>query len=152
MYSGVLLVHSWLRWAVIITGLLAVLRAVAGASGRRPWNAADDRAGQWFTIALDVQVLFGLWLYFVLSPFTTVALTDFSAAMRNPGLRFWAVEHAFGMIVGVALAHVGRARIRKAPLTRRHTIAAIFFGLALLAILASVPWPGMAYGRPLVRW
>ncbi len=152
MYSGVLLVHSWLRWAVLVAGLLAVLRAIAGASSRRAWNAADDRAGLWFTLTLDIQVVIGLWLYFVLSPFTTAALADFSAAMRNPGLRFFAVEHAVGMIIGLALAHVGRVRIRKAPVPRRHLIAAIFFGLALVAILASIPWPGLPYGRPWLRW
>ncbi len=152
MYSGVLLVHSWLRWAVIVAGLLAVLRAIAGASSRRPWNAADDRAGLWFTMTLDIQVVIGLWLYFVLSPFTTAALADFGAAMRNAGLRFWAVEHSVGMILGVALAHVGRVRIRKAPASRRHVIAAVFFGIALVAILASIPWPGLPYGRPWLRW
>lgn len=152
MYSGVLLVHSWVRWAVVIAGVLALLRAISGASSRRPWTAADDRAGLWFTIALDVQVLIGLYLYFVLSPFTTDALKDFGAAMRTPALRFWAVEHAFGMLLGVVLAHVGRVRLRKAEPSRRHVIAAIFFGIALVAILASTPWPGTPNGRPWVRW
>lgn len=152
MYSGVLLVHSWFRWAVVITGVLAALRAIAGASGRRPWTPADDRAGLWFTIALDVQVLIGVCLYFALSPFTAEAMKDFGAAMRNPALRFWAVEHAFGMIVALVLAHVGRIRIRNADTSRRHTIAAIFFTIALVAILASIPWPGMPNGRPWVRW
>ena len=152
MYSGVLLVHSWVRWAVLIAGVLALLRALTGASSRRPWTAADDRAGLWFTIALDVQVLIGLYLYFVLSPFTAEALKDFGAAMRNSGLRFWAVEHSFGMLIGVVLAHVGRVRLRKAEPSRRHVIAAIFFGIALVAILASIPWPGTPNGRPWLRW
>lgn len=152
MYSGVLLVHSWVRWAVVIAGVLALLRAVTGASSRRPWTAADDRAGLWFTIALDVQILIGLYLYFVLSPFTTDALRNFGAAMRTPALRFWAVEHPFGMLLGVVLAHVGRVRLRKAEPSRRHVIAAIFFGIALVAILASIPWPGTPNGRPWVRW
>jgi hypothetical protein len=34
---------------------------------------------------------------------------------------------------------------------RRHKLAAIFFGLALVAILATIPWPGMPAGRPLFR-
>lgn len=151
MYSGTLLVHSWLRWAVLIAGLIVVARALAGASGRKPWTPADDRASLWFTIALDVQLLIGLLLYFALSPFTADAMRDFGAAMRT-GLRYWAVEHPFGMLIGLALAHVGRVRIRKADLSRRHRVAAIFFGLALLVILASIPWPGMSSGRPLLRW
>jgi hypothetical protein len=152
MYSGTLLLHSWLRWVVLITGVLVVLRAISGVSGRRLWTPADDRAAWWFTIALDVQLLVGLLLYFVLSPFTTDAMKDFGAAMRTPTLRFWAVEHVFGMLIGVALAHVGRVRIRKAEMSRRHLVAAIFFSIALVAILASIPWPGTPNGRPWVRW
>jgi hypothetical protein len=56
------------------------------------------------------------------------------------------------MLIGIALAHIGRARARKAVLLRRHRMVAIFFGLALLAIFQSIPWPGSLYGRPLLRW
>jgi hypothetical protein len=152
MYSATLLVHSWLRWAVVIVGVIVLFRAIAGASVHRPWTPADDRAGSWFTIGLDLQVLIGLYVYFVLSPFTTDALKDFGAAMRTPQLRFWAVEHPFGMLVAVVLAHIGRIRLRKAELSRRHTIAAIFFGIALLAVLVSIPWPGTPNGRPWIRF
>jgi hypothetical protein len=150
MYTAVLTIHSWLRWAVIIAGLLAVVRAAT--AGGRPWTPTDDRSIRWFTIVLDIQILLGLLLYFALSPFTRQALADFGGAMKNSGLRFWAVEHTFGMIIGVALAHVGAVKIRKAPAARKHRLAMIFVGLALLAILASIPWPGMPAGRPLFRW
>lgn len=150
MYTATLTVHSWLRWAVLIAGLIAVVRTAT--AGGRPWTPADDRAIRWFTLVLDVQVLLGLLLYFVLSPFTREALSGFGAAMKNSGLRFWAVEHTFGMIVGVALAHIGAVKVRKASSLRKHRTAAIFCGLALLAILVSIPWPGMPSGRPLFRW
>jgi hypothetical protein len=142
MYGLVLLIHSWLRWAVIGAGVYAVVRG----------GARDGAAGRWFTIVLDVQILLGLLLYFVLSPFTRDALTDFGAAMGSPQLRFWAVEHVVGMVIGTALAHIGRARVRKAAPERRARVAAIFYGLALLAILIAIPWPGMPAGRPFVRW
>ncbi|MEO8076104.1 MAG: hypothetical protein ABI818_07230 [Acidobacteriota bacterium] len=152
MYAAALVLHSWFRWAVILTGLIAFVRAAAGASGTKAWTPADDRAGFHFTIALDVQILIGLALYSFLSPLTAQVMHDFGAAMKDPHLRFWAVEHAFGMVIGVALAHIGRARARKADSLRRHRVAAIFFGLALLAIVASIPWPGTPNGRPWVRW
>ena len=57
-----------------------------------------------------------------------------------------------GMLIGTALAHVGRGRVRKAPDDRKGRTAAIFYGLALLAILASIPWPGLPAGRPLFRF
>jgi hypothetical protein len=151
MYPVVLLLHSWLRWAVLLLGLVACARGLTRA--RRPWTPTDERVGAWFTGALDLQFLLGVILYFVLSPFTRAAMQDFGAAMATSALRFWAVEHAFGMLIGIALAHVGRVRIRRAASdAQRHRLGAIFFGLALLVILASIPWPGMPNARPLVRW
>ena len=142
MYGIVLIVHSWLRWAVLAAGIAAVARG----------GARDSSTGRWFTILLDVQMLIGLLLYFVLSPFTTAALGDFGGAMKNPQLRFFAVEHAFGMVIALALAHIGTAKIKKAAAERRPKLAMIFYGLALVAILVSIPWPGMPAGRPLFRF
>lgn len=142
MYGIVLIIHSWLRWAVLAAGIAAVARG----------GARDSSTGRWFTVLLDVQMLIGLLLYFVFSPFTTAALGDFGGAMRNPQLRFFAVEHTFGMIIGLVLAHIGTAKIKKAPAERRGKLALIFYGLALVAILASIPWPGMPAGRPLFRF
>jgi hypothetical protein len=152
MYNFVLTSHSWLRWAVLIAGLVAVVRAIAGVAGRKPWTRADDRAGFWFGTLLDLQLLLGLVLYFALSPITREALQDIGAAMRSSGLRFWAVEHLFGMIVAVGLVHAGRSRTRKlTEAAARHKAAAFCFVLALLAILISIPWPGMPNGRSLWR-
>jgi hypothetical protein len=153
MYTSVLLVHSWVRWAVILCALWAIWRAVAGATGGRRWLPADDRAGQLFTAALDAQVVLGLLLYFALSPITWEAMRDFGGAMKISGTRFYAVEHVFGVVVGLLLAHRGRSRVRSmSDPARKHRVAAIFFILALVAILAAIPWPGTPNARPLFRW
>ena len=142
MYGIVLIIHSLLRWAVLAAGLAAALRG----------GVRNDTAGKWFTILLDIQLLIGLLLYFGLSPVTGAALEDFGGAMGNSQLRFFAVEHVFGMVIALALAHVGRRKIGRAPADRKARLAAIFYGLALVAILASIPWPGMPAGRPLFRF
>lgn len=152
MYLPILALHSLLRWVVLAAGLLAVGRAAAGARSRAAWTSADESAARWFVIALDVQVLLGLALYVWLSPMTQVAFQDFGSAMRNPALRFFAVEHLVGMVAAVALAHIGRARLRRATdAARRHRTALIFFGLAILVVLLTIPWPGMPAARPLFR-
>ncbi len=152
MYSAALFMHSWIRWAVVLAGLYAFVRAALGTSRRSPWTPADDRAGFWFGTVLDLQMLVGLILYFLLSPLTSAALHNFGGAMKDPILRFWAVEHVVGMIIAIALVHVGRARARRTDSLRRHRVAAIFFGLALVVIVASIPWPGSSHGRPLFHW
>jgi hypothetical protein len=153
MYLTVLLVHSWMRWVVILCALWAIGRALAGASSKRPWGPSDERAAKLFTITLDIQVLLGLILYFLLSPITRAAITDFGAAMKSSGMRFWSVEHVFGVVIGVLLAHRGRTRIKAVqdPVGKQR-VAAVFFILSVLALLASVPWPGTPNARPLLRW
>jgi hypothetical protein len=153
MYLAVLFAHSWLRWIVLLLGLLVIVRAISGAVGHRPWTPADDRRIRLFSIALDVQMLLGLVLYFLLSPITKAALSDFGGAMGNSAMRFWAAEHVFGMIVGVVLVHRGASRVRGlSDSVKKHRIAAVFFTLAMVAILASIPWPGTPNARVLFRW
>ena len=148
MYTMLLGVHSILRWVVLLAAVIAVALAIAGWRGR-PWGNHDRIVGRTFVGALDLQVLIGLILYSV-SPIIGAAFSNIGEAMRAPMLRFFLVEHLAGMIVAVALAHVGAVRIRKAADDRqRHRTAAVFFGLSLLVILLSIPWPGMPAGRPL---
>jgi hypothetical protein len=152
MYSLVLTVHSLLRWVVLLFGLWAIVRAYGGVSSRRAWAPSDDSAGRWFIISMDVQFVIGLVLYGFLSPITMQALADLGGAMRDPVQRFWAVEHITLMIAGLVLAHIGRARARRAVTdAARHRNSALFYTLAVLAVLAAIPWPFLTDGRPLFR-
>lgn len=152
MYTAFLIIHSYVRWLVLVAGLIAVVRAISGMTGRRPWQPADEAAGRWFVSSLDAQATLGIIIYLFLSPFTISGWGDMAETMRNGPLRFIVVEHQVGMFIGLALAHIGRVRVRKAAdPARRHRLAAIFFGLALVVILLSIPWPFMEGGRALFR-
>src|SRR5688572_31285129 len=105
MYSAVLAAHSWVRWAIVVLAVVAVLRAITGWQNRRPWMKADERAGLLLGIGVDLQVVLGLLLYFVYSPYTAMAMDDFGSAMRLPDPRFWAVEHVLSAVAGVGLVH-----------------------------------------------
>lgn len=150
MYTLVLSLHSWLRWVALAAGIVATVTAVSDRSttGKGP----ADVWGLILMISLDIQLLLGVLLYVALSPFTAEAMRDFGAAMRNPGLRFFAVEHVTLMLAAVVLAHLGRVLARKAvsPDARRSR-RLICFSLATIAMLMAIPWPGMAAGRPLFR-
>ena len=152
MYELLLLAHSWLRWVVLLLGIVAFARAAAGRFTRRPWTPTDDAVGRWFVISVDLQVLIGLVLYFFFSSFTMSAWRDMAGAMADSVIRFWAVEHTIGMLVATAFVHVARVRIRKASDSqRKHFLAAIFFGLALALMLVSIPWPFGSVDRPMMR-
>jgi hypothetical protein len=150
MYSAFLLVHSWIRWVAIAAGLMATISAVRGVSAQDP---RADRWGLVLTSALDLQLVIGLLLYFAVSPVMEGIRANFAAAMPNPQLRFWAVEHVTGMVLALILVHVGRVLSRKAasPAARR-TRLMICYGLATLVMLLLTPWPFTAAGRPLFRF
>jgi hypothetical protein len=152
MYNAFLAIHSLLRWVVLLAAVFAVARSIAGWSSRRSWTPTDERVSAWFTNSLNIQFLLGVFIFVALSPFAIPALRDWAGTMQNAALRFITVEHQVGMLIAIALAHIGRARIRKATDdVKRHRLAAIFFGISLVVILMSIPWPSMPGGRPLFR-
>lgn len=137
MYLFTLHLHSYLRWAVLLVGVVALVMAVAGAASRSSWTPQQRRLGLAFTTLMDVQLLIGIVLYLFLSPITRSAFQDMGAAMGDSAVRFFVAEHLVGMIAAVVLAHVGavRARRKNAP-----AVAAVFYALAFAVMLVSIPW------------
>jgi hypothetical protein len=131
---------------------VAWFRAIGGRTAKRPWTPQDEMWGLLLTISVDLQLLVGLVLYFFLSPITRIGIRNFAAAMQINVARFFTVEHAIGMIAAIALVHVGRVKIRKAAEpARKHRLAMILFGIALVLTIISIPWPGLPVSRPLFR-
>lgn len=148
MYNLFLILHSWLRWVAIAAGV----GATAAATGASQSGSSGQRAGLFFMIAMDLQMLIGLLLYVFLSPNTAAIFRDFGAAMRDPVARFWAVEHITMMILAVVLAHVGRVLARKAKTPGSARLRQLIcFALSTLLMIAGTPWPGTRAGRPFFR-
>jgi hypothetical protein len=104
-------------------------------------------------LALDLQVLFGLLLYFGLSPYTREAMNNMGLALRDPGLRFWGITHVAMMFVALVAVRAGRVIALGDKTSRaRRNGRYICFGIAMLAMVAGVPWPWLANGRPLFRF
>lgn len=147
MYTFMLFSHNIFRWLLLVAGVVAVVMAFVGWLGKKDWSKRDNSVGLVYIILMDVNVLLGFILYLFLSPLTQAAFADFGAAMGNSTLRFFAVEHIFGMLLALVFAHVGRSFSKKAgePL-KKHRTAAIWFTLSLVAVLAMIPWD-----RPLLQ-
>lgn len=146
MYDILLVVHNWFRWVVLILGFIAVLNALFGWIGKREWVNRDRVLGSLFGGALDLQLLFGIILYFI-SPITQAALANFGNAMRVPELRFFGLEHLFYMVIAVVAVHLGSILARRAPAdSAKHRRAALWYLFAIILILIAIPW-----SRPLFR-
>lgn len=153
MYQTLLVLHSWSRWFVLVVGLIAVYRAYSGWTGRRPFVKADNGISAAFSGFMWLQVLIGLGLYFLPESIATAARHSMPAAMKNPELRFFAVEHIAVMILAAVLAQVGRIAMKKAgDDTLKHKKLFTYFGIALLLVLLMIPWGIWNPARPLFRF
>ena len=141
MYEFLLSLHSINRWLVLVTGILVLIQSFIGWQNRRDYNKGNNIVHAAFVGFVHLQLLTGLLLYFVFSPLTQQIFADFGAAMKNASLRFWAVEHTLGMVIGTVLAQVGRTMAKKASTPElKHKKAFIYTLIALIIILLSIPF------------
>ncbi|HYC39163.1 MAG TPA: hypothetical protein VEB63_01645 [Chitinophagaceae bacterium] len=141
MYEGLLHLHSTLRWILLILLLLAIFKSVADRRG--PFELSHRRIGLWLMIVADITLLIGIYQW-ITGPWglKNIQNTGMSEVMANDYSRFYAVEHTLGMLIAIALIHVGRAIGKKdLPGPARHRRTILMYTLALLIILISIPWP-----------
>jgi len=152
-YSALLVAHSYLRWGVLGMSVVCVARAAHGWARRRPFERADERVVRVLLSIVDTQLLLGLLLYAGLSPITGAALHDVRGAMSNSVLRFFSLEHQVAMVAAIAVLHVGLLRAKRLGADpKRHRSVLVSTAAALVLFVVGVPWPGLPYARPLLRW
>ena len=141
MYTFLIFLHSWLRWILLILGLIVIIRSYIGWFGDKSYLKSDNTMSVILVSIFHIQLVLGLLLYFVYSPIVRSAFQDFGMAMKDSQLRYWAVEHIFIMIFSIVIAQVGRVKIKKAhSAINKHKNAAIYFTLAFILILSRIPW------------
>ncbi|WP_017733565.1 hypothetical protein [Nafulsella turpanensis] len=140
-YDIFLTLHSWIRWIILVLGIIAIIKAYAGWFGNKPYTKGDNGISGAFMGTLHLNLLIGLILYIFLSPIVEAAFNDFGAAMGNADLRFWAVEHILVNVIAVIVAQVGRSKAKKAiDDVRKHKLTAIFYTIAFILLLSRIPW------------
>jgi hypothetical protein len=152
VYTPILLFHSWLRWVTLLLAVGATLNAI-----RKDTDLSRKPPGrQWdtfFMMALDIQVIAGLMLYFRLSPFSTAGLNHLGLAMQDPALFFWTFVHAGVMFSANVVIRVGRVLAINAKTSEARRLYRLgAFALTTVVIIAGIPWPGSSIARPLFRY
>ena len=146
--TGLHHLHNVARWALLIAGIWAIYKAYTGVTGKRSWDASDNKAGMWFILFCHAQILVGLILYFYLGQQSI--FSNMAEGMKDAETRYWGVEHLFGMIIAVALIQYGRIASKKATIDIvKHKKALIWYSIGLLLIIINIPWPWRAIGRSL---
>jgi len=141
MYTVLSLSHNYLRWILLLSLAITLVKYLISWSGNQPWRKIDNTLGIVFTSLMDVQLLIGLVLYFFVSPITKIAFSEFGAAMKDADFRFYAVELIAMMLIAVILVHIGRAKSKKARADHnKFKTATLFYLAALVFILVAIPW------------
>ncbi|KXK51640.1 MAG: hypothetical protein IPM61_07520 [Chlorobi bacterium] len=152
MYNTLLVLHSLLRWVFVAS--------LGGALGMTYWGLLRrkefGKGNRWGLIiaasAGHLQLLVGMILYFY-SPFVEYFWTDPAVRDSSVQFLFFAIIHVVGMMLGMMLMGIGTA-LSKQPTShhQKFRVVAIYWTLALLLILAVVPWPFSPLAqRPLWR-
>ena len=137
--------HSGLRWLFLLIIIYAIINAF------RKWKAgekfgAKDKLISILAIALThSQAIIGFVLLFI-SPKISFA----EGFMKNDVIRFYLTQHAFGMILAVVFITIGHSKAKRAKKdSAKFRKIFIWFSIALLLVLISIPWPFFVAGAGL---
>ncbi|WP_149244097.1 hypothetical protein [Dyadobacter sp. 32] len=153
MYQALLIFHSATRWLVLLSLAYSVFRAYKGYSGGHTFTKQDDTVRHVTATVAHIQLMIGFTLYFQ-SPIIKYFWQHFREAVRIGDSAFFGLIHMFFMFIAIMLISIGSALAKRQ--TAHHLkfrIMLLWFSVALIVILALIPWPfSPLAGRPFVRF
>jgi len=142
IYSILVYIHSGLRWLVLLFIIIAIVMAASKLSGKSTSNIKNCVSNRLSLIFMHLQLVIGLVLYFI-SP----KVVFDSTSMKESLLRFFLVEHIGLMIIAVILITIGYVKSNRAVNEiKKHKQVVVYYSIALLLILALIPWPFRGLG------
>ncbi len=155
MQTGLVHLHNFMRWVILILLLVSIFKAYAGWKGKKAFTAGDRKTWLFTLISAHLTLLIGLYQvafgrYGMFN--SNVHLPEGETVMKNKFFRFFWIEHPVAMILAIIFITLGYGMAKKTVSDEvKYRKAFLFFLIALLLILAAVPWPfrGADIGRPL---
>jgi len=139
MYNFILKMHSGWAYVALFIVLIAVINAAAGFSAKKIFTPKDRRISLFALIAVHIQFVIGLILYFTspngLNKIQAVGMGGMSAYDR-----LLALEHPLVNLIAIILITVGWSKHKRAADGSKFKTIAIFYGLGLLLLLSRIPW------------
>lgn len=132
MYPGLVHLHSALRWVILILLLVSIFQAFSK-------NGSLQKTSLFLLIAAHITLLLGIFQYFAGDfGFKIIdRVGGFGNVMKDSFARFWVVEHLAAMLIAIVLITMARGKVKK----QNFGAASWMYVVALILILAAVPWP-----------
>ncbi len=142
MQTGLLHLHNLLRWIILALLLLSILQAFTGFISKKSLKASDKKTWLFTMISAHITLLLGLYqVAFGRYGFISTPLPEGVSVMKDKFYRFYLVEHPVMMILAIVFITLGYGMSKKAvPDEVKYKKAFTFFIIALLLILAGIPW------------
>jgi len=153
MYSILLSFHSIFRWLVLASLLYAIYRAYNGWFAKKTFTEFDNTIRHTTATIAHIQLILGISLYFI-SPIVNYFLHHYKDAVGEREVRFFGMEHILMMLIAITFITIGSvATKRKLTSQTKFKTMAIWFTIALLIVLCSIPWNfnPLTPARPLLR-
>jgi len=140
IYPFILAMHSLWRWEVLIILIISLWIFFYKKIKQLPFSPIDKFLIKTTVISFYIQLLLGFSLY-ILSPITQYFMQHFNKAVHLRQIRFFGMEHSSMMIIAAIFLTIGALKSKNANTNdRRFKILLIWFSLALLIVLSSIPW------------
>jgi len=134
-------VHSYWAYLVLIVLIVAVVNAIIGFTSKKEFKAKDLRLGLFTLIFAHIQLLIGLGWYFMSPTYKIMKISGMGMIMKNAQTRLLAIEHPVMMILAIILITIGWSKHKKQTTDEgKFKVFAIFYTIALLLVLAKIPW------------
>jgi hypothetical protein len=151
MQIGLVYLHNILRWIILFFLLWAILKSFIGWRNKAAFKPADKKIWLFTLIFAHLTLLLGLvQVFFGRFGVFTASLPPGTNIMRDKFYRFFWIEHPVTMIIAIVLITLGYGMAKKQVRDElKYKKAFWFFFIALLLILAGIPWPfRQIIGRP----
>jgi len=136
MYTFIQKFHSGWAYLALLLLVVAIVNAIIGSVSNKEFSSKDRKIALFGLIAIHIQLLVGLVLYFV-SPLGKASFGQ----MKDAALRLTSLEHPLVNIIAIALITIGWSKHKKgATNDAKFKSIALFYALGLILILARLPW------------
>jgi len=135
-----LIIHSSLRWIILITLLVHLYCIYTGYFKHKPFTKFNNIFSHVTVGFIHLQFVIGLYVYYT-SEKTSIFLSDVKGSMAISELRFYTVEHSLIMLIAIIIITIGSFKAKRIEDERKkYKTQIIYFTIGLILILAGIPW------------